>query len=113
MDDRVGEARGKEFFDAFRAIIADFSEVEANLMAERQATSAQAGAQVNENLDVMATNEGWVTHTYGVIQEANAILAAAVDMETGNAWLPAGRSVRTSWLRMRGEARASSTSARA
>ena len=79
----VARKAGKEFFDAFRVIIADFSEIEQGLMAERQATAAQAGAQVAENLDVMATNEGWVTHTFGVIGEANAILAAAVDMETG------------------------------
>ena len=65
---------------------------QAPLMVERQATAARAGAQVAENLDVMATNEGWVTHTYGVIQEANAILAAAVDMETGmRGYLLAGR----------------------
>ena len=79
----VARKAGKEFFDAFRAIIVAFSEIEANLMAERQATAAQAEAQVAENLGIMDTNEGWVTHTYGVIGEANAILSAAVDMETG------------------------------
>ncbi len=31
----------------------------------------------------MKRNEEWVTHTYGVIGQANDILAAAVDMETG------------------------------
>ena len=92
MADLIGEARGKEFFDAFRVIIAEFSEIEANLMAERQATAARAEAQVADNLGVMATNEGWVTHTYGVIGEANNILAAAVDMETGmRGYLLAGR----------------------
>ena len=92
MADLIGEARGKEFFDAFRVIIAEFSEIEANLMAKRQATAARAEAQVADNLGVMATNEGWVTHTYGVIGEANNILAAAVDMETGmRGYLLAGR----------------------
>ena len=79
----VARKAGKQFFDAFRAIIAEFSEIEAGLMVERQQTATQAEAQVAENLGVMATNEGWVTHTYDVIQRAHAILAAAVDMETG------------------------------
>lgn len=40
----------------------------------------------------MSDNERWVTHTYKVIAQANNILAAAVDMETGmRGYLLAGK----------------------
>ena len=35
------------------------------------------------DLSIMKANEGWVAHTYEVIDQANSILASAVDMETG------------------------------
>ncbi len=40
MADLVGEARGKQYFDKFRQIMADFSAEEAALMAERQEQNA-------------------------------------------------------------------------
>ena len=79
----VNRKAGKKFFDAFRAKIAEFSKIEFALMAERQAKSKEAGGMVEANLTVMNKNEEWVTHTYRVIGQANDILAAAVDMETG------------------------------
>ena len=79
----VNRKVGKKFFDAFRAQIAAFSQVERNLMAEREETAAGAGTKVSTDLQVMNENEAWVTHTYGVIEQANQVLAAAVDMETG------------------------------
>ena len=93
----VGEQRGKVYFDRFRGQIATFIEREATLLGERReafqnaqaeigrqtARSADAGARINELLAVMSENEAWVTHTYEVIDQANAILASAVDMETG------------------------------
>ena len=83
VQDLVNRKAGKKFFDAFRVQIAAFSEVERNLMAERQETAAGAGTKVSADLGVMNQNEAWVTHTYQVIEQANDILAAAVDMETG------------------------------
>jgi methyl-accepting chemotaxis protein len=68
------------------------SDVERNLMAERQGTAASAGSKVSGDLATMKENEAWVTHTYKVIARANAILSAAVDMETGmRGYLLAGR----------------------
>ena len=74
---------GKQYFDAFRAQIAVFSQAEQDLIAERQATASGAGTRVSHDLEVMHDNETWVSHTHEVIAQANAILAAAVDMETG------------------------------
>jgi methyl-accepting chemotaxis protein len=88
----VNRKEGKKYFDAFRVQIAAFSQVERNLMAERQATAVSAGTKVSADLEVMNENEAWVTHTYGVIGQANDILSAAVDMETGmRGYLLAGK----------------------
>ena len=88
----VNRKAGKQFFDAFREQIAAFSQVEKNLMVERQETAATAGTKVEADLEVMKKNEEWVTHTYEVIEHANKILETAVDMETGmRGFLLAGR----------------------
>jgi methyl-accepting chemotaxis protein len=79
----VNKKAGKKYFDAFRAKIAEFSAIEFKLMQERQATADTASGQVTANLQVMRKNEGWVTHTYEVLAQADAVMAAAVDMETG------------------------------
>jgi len=79
----VNRKAGKKYFDAFRGRIAEFSGIEASLMAERESTANAANAQVTANLGVMRQNEGWVTHTYEVLATADAVMAAAVDMETG------------------------------
>ncbi len=83
IDDYVSAKKGKKYFDAFRAKIAEFSGIEEKLMTERQATAKQAEKEVEHQLEVMKTNEEWVTHTYKVIEQANSILSSAVDMETG------------------------------
>ncbi len=86
MDDvgaYVSQGRGKEYFDAMRAEIAAFVEVETALLGQREQAAAEADARADALLAVMAENEAWVTHTYEVIDRANAILSAAVDMETG------------------------------
>ena len=88
----VGRKLGKTFFDAFRGQIAAFSEVEAKLMVERQAAGVEANKNVSRHLEIMRKNEEWVTHTYEVIDHANSIVAAAVDMETGmRGYLLAGK----------------------
>ncbi len=88
----VNKQEGKKYFDAFRGKIAEFSGIEAKLMRERQAIADQANAKVTANLDVMRKNEGWVTHTYEVLAVADAVMASAVDMETGmRGYLLAGK----------------------
>lgn len=67
MAQLVGRAEGKKYFDKFRGHIATFIGREEKLLAKRQA----------EN------DTQWVVHTFKVIQKANSIIAAAVDMETG------------------------------
>ena len=79
----VNKKTGKRYFDAFRAKIAEFSAIELKLMRQRQATADKASTQVSANLEVMRKDEAWVTHTYEVLAQANAVMAAAVDMETG------------------------------
>lgn len=71
----VGQAKGKEYFDAFRQQIATFIEREQTLLALRKSVAASEGATVSDTQ--------WVEHTYTVIFDANALFAAAVDMETG------------------------------
>ncbi len=83
IQDLISRKLGKQHFDKFRAIIAEFSEIESSLMAKRYGATDAANTQVRENLEAMSKNEEWVGHTYKVIGKANAILASAVDMETG------------------------------
>lgn len=83
MADLIGEALGKKYFDAFREQIALFKSREETLLKKRSTQFNQSlnsgtasDASINENMK-------WVNHTYKVLAEADAILAAAVDMETG------------------------------
>ncbi|MBK5971088.1 MULTISPECIES: CHASE3 domain-containing protein [Thiorhodovibrio] len=83
----VREARGKQYFDAFRGQIATFIEREQQLMQQRQAKARTA-----TDIDELRQLAGWVDHTYEVIASAQAILGAAVDMETGmRGYLLAGK----------------------
>ncbi len=92
IEARVQRKAGKKYFDAFRGMIAEFSKIEEGLMKQRQAAAKSAAERVEGNLDIMNKNEKWVTHTYQVIDRANAIMAAAVDMETGmRGYLLAGK----------------------
>lgn len=89
----VGEARGKKYFDQFRTHIATFTERESALLDRRQQEFGKAFSELTQlaqqseaNLDLLETlrkDEEWISHTYQVIAQANTILAAAVDMETG------------------------------
>ncbi len=92
VDRFVSAQRGKKYFDAFRQTIADFKSVEETLIVERQADAVNARKTAEANLATMAENKRWVIHTFEVIDRANAILASAVDMETGmRGYLLAGR----------------------
>ncbi len=92
IDDYVSEQKGKQYFDVFRQNIATFSKIERGLMQQRQQDAHAAEEAEKKNLEVMKTNERLVTHTYKVIDQANDILAAAVNMETGmRGYLLAGK----------------------
>jgi len=83
IETMVGRKAGKKFFDAFRGVIAEFSAIEAELLVKRQADAKMAAGKVTDDLKVMKDNEGWVTHSYKVIDAVNSVLSAAVNMETG------------------------------
>jgi methyl-accepting chemotaxis protein len=86
----VGEARGKKYFDKFREQIATFIGREKALLEQRR--EAFQKAKDARDFEAMDKNEAWVAHTYKVIGEANDILAAAVNMETGmRGYLLAGK----------------------
>jgi len=79
----VNRKLGKQDMDAFRQVVADFIAVESELLVTRQADVDAAKVRATESLATMKESEAWVTHTFEVIDQAKAILAAAVDMETG------------------------------
>ncbi len=83
MAAEVGQARGKRFFDAFRGGVATFVGREQELMAKRQKSAEDAMAASAASLVTLSENHGWVEHTHSVIAQANRILSAGVDMETG------------------------------
>lgn len=105
MADIVGEARGKVFFDKFRGQIALFIEREQKLLVKRndatnkaekalgkEVKSMSSAKNINKQLKIIKSNRKWVDHTNKVIAQANEILAAAVDMETGmRGYLLAGK----------------------
>lgn len=78
MADLIGQAQGKKYFDKFRAQLATFIERERKLMTERKEY-----AQNSTNIEELRELSNRVEHTYRVIATAQAIIAAAVDMETG------------------------------
>ena len=88
----VGQRKGKKYFDAFREKIATFSKIEKDLLVKRKKASEEAKSNAQKSLKVIDENKKWVIHTYKVILDANAILAKAVDMETGmRGYLLAGK----------------------
>ncbi|MEX0301974.1 MAG: CHASE3 domain-containing protein [Leisingera sp.] len=92
IDRYVSEQKGKQYFDAFRALLAEFSAIEAKLIVERQEAAKAAEAAIANALATMNDTQAWTVHTYKVIATANDIIAAAVDMETGmRGYLLAGR----------------------
>lgn len=79
----VGQAKGKAFFDKFRGQIATFIERERILLVKRERDFAQLLNAASVDSSIARDTLKWVTHTYKVIAQANDIIAAAVDMETG------------------------------
>ncbi len=76
----VGEGRGKKYFDKFRSQVTTFNDREKELMVLRQKATKDMNdySSTSMNKSFQA-----VEHTYQVMMQANALLAAAVDMETG------------------------------
>ncbi|MCP4396947.1 MAG: chemotaxis protein [bacterium] len=83
MAEIVKEARGKVYFDTFRAQIATFIAREEKVMAQRRKAAEEMSVENDANAALIAETEVWVNHTFRVMATANKILAAAVDMETG------------------------------
>ena len=83
MAAEVRQAKGKVFFDKFRAEIASFIEVEqANLVTRQEKIATIMNSPFLNAVAVAEGMEG-IEHTYNVINTAKDVLAAAVDMETG------------------------------
>jgi len=78
MAEAIKQAKGKQYFDKFRGQLNTFIDREKVLMKQRQ-KRAKTSNSVSE---LRILNER-VEHTYKVIATAQAIVAAAVDMETG------------------------------
>ncbi|MCV6587833.1 MAG: CHASE3 domain-containing protein [Marinobacterium sp.] len=74
----IKKAEGKQFFDKFRGQMKTFIERERVLLIKRQ----QAAERSFDIYEIRELN-GWVEHTYKVIAQAEEMVAAAVDMETG------------------------------
>ncbi|EDM68123.1 probable chemotaxis transducer [Moritella sp. PE36] len=78
MADTIKKAQGKQFFDKFRGQLQTFIDREKVLMETRQAK-----AKTSDDINELKQLNSWVEHTYKVIATAQAIVASAVDMETG------------------------------
>ncbi|MDM8516780.1 CHASE3 domain-containing protein [Desulfobacterales bacterium HSG16] len=83
MARRVGEARGKKYFDRLRNQITTFISRENELVLERRKASDAARAESTSNLETLHEARKWVEHTHNVIAEAELVLTQAVNMETG------------------------------
>ena len=83
MADVIKQAKGKKYFDKFREQIATFIGREEKLMVQRREKLKKAETDTAANRELIAQTTKWVEHTNNVIQAANDIVAAAVNMETG------------------------------
>ncbi len=88
----VGQAKGKSYFDKFRSQIKTFIDRESVLMEKRKKEASSLILDTDQNIKKFKELNNWVEHTYNVIMQANEILSAAVDMETGmRGYLLAGK----------------------
>ena len=92
LDDFVAEGLGRQVFESVRENIDAIITSERSMLYGRISTAESAGETIRTNLSTLQANEGLAQHTFQVIEQANAILTAAVDMETGmRGYLLAGR----------------------
>ncbi|MCP4701888.1 MAG: response regulator [Gammaproteobacteria bacterium] len=80
---RVGEARGKKYFDKFRGQIKTFIVTETALMEERQKKFKEVTGNSRTHLATLNESRHWVEHTYKVLERTDHLLAFATGMETG------------------------------
>ncbi|MCP4192810.1 MAG: HAMP domain-containing protein [Planctomycetaceae bacterium] len=79
----VAEGRGKEYFDEFRRLIAEFADNETVHLKTRSQGFSTVLSRGAADTTAVRNALDWVSHTYEVIAVSKDILAAAVDMETG------------------------------
>ena len=79
----VKRKEGKKYFDSFREMIDQFTNLETSLMALRLEAARNAEAAVKKQIEEVGETSRWVDQTHQVIEEALRVQAAAVDMETG------------------------------
>ena len=79
----VAEGKGKQFFDNYRSKIATFIAAEEKLLTERSERAVAAEKNRAEAQALIHDSRSWIDHTVKVIAQAENIIAAAVDMETG------------------------------
>ena len=88
----VRRQQGKTYFDSIRSMITEFGKEHQRELGSRKSDASVAIGLVGPELTVMSEHQEWVTHTYEVIEKANAILGAGVDMSSGMyGYLLAGR----------------------
>ncbi|MEG3639429.1 CHASE3 domain-containing protein [Magnetococcus sp. PR-3] len=90
MADLVGEARGKQYFDAFRQLMADFSKEERNLMAARKQQSAATVDNTHTTLWavtlfalMIGTLIGWLI-SRNILQTVDKIINFSRTLSKGN-----------------------------
>ncbi len=89
---QVQKKEGKTYFDSFRVAMAEFVKAEKELLGIRSNEQVDSMRLVQSNFDEIIAAHKWVDHTYKVIGDATAVLADAVDIETGmRGFLLAGR----------------------
>ena len=90
----VQKGRGKVYFDRFRELISTFIETERTLLTQREEEFSELMNRGEASPAAIRDAMRWVNHTHSVIEEAQRILGAAVDMETGmRGYLLAGDEV--------------------
>ncbi|CUH99345.1 Aspartate chemoreceptor protein [Leisingera aquaemixtae] len=80
---KVQKAEGKQYFDRFRALAAEFIEVEEKLLEQRTSEFYKLLDRGETTGATIRNAMGMVNHTHEVIEQALSIVGAAVDMETG------------------------------
>ena len=90
--DTVSRASGKEYVDKFRRQINLFKRREETLLRERNERFNMSLSDGFSSADSVRENLNWVDFTYNVLNKADAMLIAAVRMETGvNGFLLSGK----------------------
>ncbi|MCG8566488.1 MAG: CHASE3 domain-containing protein [Desulfobacterales bacterium] len=88
----VAQPKGAETFERFRIQMEMIIEQEESLLLQRRAKAGLISAQANSHRRTISKTTQWITQNQLHIQKAQAIVGAAVDMETGmRGYLLAGK----------------------